>query len=82
MLCYRCNGTGKYLGNGMMQTDCNICDGLTGTTGAKDSIATKDVKIDRRSQSYKDSIKEIMALNPDLTKEDAVKLFDETYNKV
>jgi hypothetical protein len=76
MLCYRCGGTGRYLGNGMMMTDCTLCD----DTG--NLIKESQPKIDRHSSSYKKAIKEIMALNPSITKDEAVKMFDKAYNKV
>jgi hypothetical protein len=80
MLCYRCGGTGKYLGNGMMMSDCRICDDDGQIKALKQDSA--HVKIDRRSQSYKDSIKEIMQLNPDISRAEAVAMFDEAYDKV
>lgn len=81
MLCHRCGGSGKYLGNGMMMTDCRICDEY-GEVKALDHKDDKVIAIDRRSQSYKDSIKKIMQLNPKITREEAVKMFDEAYEKV
>lgn len=75
MLCYRCGGTGRYLGNGMMMTDCRICD--------EGKIIDKPApKIDRKSKSYQNAIKEIMAINPTLSRSEAVKMFDKAYDKV
>ena len=79
MLCIRCGDTGRYLGNGMMMTDCELC-------AEKDLAESKPVevplaKIDRKSKSYQTAIKDIMASNPTLTRNEAVKLFDEAYNK-
>jgi hypothetical protein len=79
MLCYRCGGTGKYLGNGMIMTHCDLCD-----ENKKINIIAKDlpkVKVDRRSKSYIVAIEEIMSLNPGIDKAEAVKIFDEAYNK-
>lgn len=74
MLCYRCGGTGKYLGNGMMMTDCTLCD--------DGKVIEKSApKIDRKSKSYQTAIKEIMAINPDITRAEAVKMFDKAYNE-
>ena len=70
MICYKCGGTGQYLGNGMMLTDCDACD--------KDKPA-KPKEIDRKSKSYKKAIKEIMDINPKITYEEAVKMFDKAY---
>ena len=75
MLCYRCGGTGRYLGNGMMMTDCNLCK-----DGKLEDESTP--KIDRKSQSYKQAIKEIMDINPDISRAEAVKMFDKAYDKV
>ena len=75
-LCIRCGGTGKYLGNGMMMTDCTLCD--------EDNEVAKSQttpKIDRKSKSYQSAIKDIMALNPTITRQEAVKMFDKAYDK-
>ena len=71
-LCIRCGDTGKYLGNGMMMADCELCD---------DSKALPIAKIDRKSKSYQTAIKEIMSLNPEITRAEAVKIFDKAYEK-
>jgi len=75
-LCIRCGGTGKYLGNGMMMTECTLCD--------EDNVDEKPTitpKIDRKSKSYQTAIKDIMALNPTITRQEAVKMFDKAYHK-
>ena len=77
MMCIRCGNTGRYLGNGMMMTDCELC-------AEKEEAEAKEIpvsKIDRKSKSYQTAIKDIMASNPDLTRADAVKLFDDAYSK-
>jgi DnaJ-class molecular chaperone len=79
MFCSRCGGTGELYGNGMVRIDCSTCDGY-GSYEEKEVV--KPVRIDKKSKAYKDAIKEIMALNPETTREEAVKLFEETYNKV
>jgi hypothetical protein len=68
-----------YLGNGMIMTECNICGDNAPIT--KVSPPSLD-KIDRRSKSYKKTIDDLMELNKKLSREDAVKLFDETYEKI
>ncbi len=78
-LCCRCQGSGMYLGNGMIMTECNICGDFT--PEKKTAPVTLD-KVDRRSKSYKKTIDDLMGLNPKLSREDAVKLFDETYEKI
>ncbi len=75
-LCIRCGGSGRYLGNGMMMTDCTLCD--------EDNEVEKPQstpKIDRKSKSYQTAIKDIMALNPTITRQEAVKMFDKAYHK-
>lgn len=76
MLCYRCQGTGQYLGNGMILTDCNLCN------GDGKSVIIASPKIDRKSSSYKKAIKDIMSINPSISREEAVKMFDQEYDKV
>ena len=74
-LCIRCGGTGRYLGNGMMMTDCKLCDD-------KGEAAPSVEKIDRKSGSYQKAIKDIMAINPTISRAEAVKMFDKAYDKV
>ena len=75
-LCIKCGGTGQYLGTGMMLIYCD-CD---------DAVAEKKApsldKIDRKSAAYQKAIKNLMKTDPKLTREKAIKLFNETYNKV
>ena len=63
----------------MILIDCVDCFG----TGDKEYPKVEEpVKIDKKSKAYKDAIKEIMDLNPELSREDAIKMFEETYDKV
>lgn len=74
-LCIRCNGTKRYLGNGMIMTDCDLCD---------DSSLGETVvapPIDKRSSTYRAAIKDIMAINPKISKTEAEKIFDKEYHK-
>lgn len=75
-LCIRCSGSGKYLGNGMMMADCTLCDDDGNT------IEVETPKIDRKSDSYKKAIKDIMLLNPSISRAEAVIMFDKAYDKV
>jgi hypothetical protein len=79
MLCIRCGDTGRYLGNGMMMTDCELCANKDETKSKPAEVPL--AKIDRKSKSYQNAIKDIMASNPTLTRNEAVKLFDDAYNK-
>lgn len=76
-LCIRCGGSGRYLGNGMMMTDCTLCD----DEGTKPDATPITPKIDRKSRSYQKAIKDIMALNPTISRQEAVKMFDKAYDK-
>lgn len=76
MLCHRCGGTGKYLGNGMMMTNCTLCD------DDGKPLKVSQPKIDRKSSSYQNAIKDIMAINPTISRAEAVKMFDKAYDKV
>jgi len=77
-LCTRCNGTGEYLGIGMVLVDCNLCQNFSEPTSSTIPLD----KVNRKSKAYNDTIKELMRQNAKLTRDDAVKLFNETYDKV
>lgn len=78
MFCTRCAGSGEILGNGMIMDVCTTCDGH----GYYDPTEKAAVPIDKKSPSYKDAIRDIKKLNPKLTRKDAEKIFEETYNQV
>jgi hypothetical protein len=74
-LCIRCNGNGKYLGNGMMMTNCELCE----NTRNNDSIKAPELdKIDRRSKDYRDAINDIMK-ESNLSRKEATQIFEEAY---
>jgi hypothetical protein len=61
------------VGNGYQKRDCELCNVVV-------EDKAPDIKdIDRRSASYKKAIKDIMDINPDITKDAATKMFDEAY---
>ncbi len=76
-VCFRCGGTGKFMGLGMIKVDCTLCDDDNMSVKASTALD----KIDRKSASYKKAIKDIMAINPDITRDAAVKLFEQAYDK-
>jgi len=80
--CPTCIGSGEIFGGGFMMKDCPLCDGL-GKIYDKpvDSVKPTQVVIDRRRKSYKESIAKIMA-SEDISRDDAVKIFDEEYAKI
>lgn len=75
-ICIRCNGKREYLGNGFMMTDCELC---LEKDNEKETIALD--KINRNSKSYLQAIREIMASNPDVSRKEAIKIFDEAYQR-
>lgn len=82
MLCYRCGGSGRYMGNGMMMTDCDLCDD-SGTPIKDDKPKEKAslAMVNRKGKSYQAAIKDIMSLNPDISRTEAAKMFDEAFDK-
>jgi hypothetical protein len=84
-LCIRCCGTGRYLGNGMMMTNCTLCDEHGHMISSKEEkVAYKSAansSLDKRTNSYKNAIKELMNTDQKLTKKEAEKLFENAYNK-
>jgi len=65
-------------------TTCTLCDedGYMITNNDKPANLSKpQIKLDRRSESYRKAIKDIMLASPALTRQEAVKLFDEAYAK-
>ena len=80
-LCYRCGGTGKYMGNGMIMTDCK-CEDLHHDVITSKHVVNDLGVVDRRSKSYKKAIEDIMALNPNIGRDEAVKMFDDAYVQV
>ncbi len=74
--CNRCVGSGFIMGGGMTHLDCVDCKG-TGKIIEPDKVV-----LDKRSKSYRDAIDNIMALNPDYTREDAAKVFDAEFEKL
>jgi hypothetical protein len=77
-ICIRCHGKGTYLGLGMITVDCNICNGEEDDTSVE--VPALD-KINRNSKSYQKAIKDIMNINPDISRKEAIKMFDEAYVK-
>lgn len=76
--CRVCTGSGKLLGMGMMYVECRNCDGY-GTLEKKEE-RKEVVIVDKRSKSYKDALIKIMD-RTGTTREQAVKIFDEEFEK-
>src|SRR5690242_1838328 len=72
--CMNCNGSGKLMGGGMMMIDCDNCFGKGKISDGK--ITIDDIK---NTDSYRDAVQNIRAMNPVLTKDQAEKLFDDEF---
>ena len=82
-VCYRCGGSKKFMGNGMVMMTCYHCDEQGRDPEVKKNLeAPASIQsLDRRSQSYKKAIQDIMELNPLISRDEAVKIFDTEYQK-
>lgn len=80
-LCYRCGGSGLYMGNGMIMTPCDKCPEKSQITKVIPQARQSLDNVDRRSKSYRDTIKNIMD-SSNISHSEAVKVFDETYEKI
>lgn len=76
--CIRCNNTRRYIGNGFMMTDCELCADSQYISNDTARVDKPIDKVDRRSKSYKDAINEIMRTSK-VNRAEATKLFDESY---
>lgn len=96
-ICRECRGSGKLLGGGFCQIICESCHG-SGKRKCEDLVEDRDsdasnlvdeggnksadfqYKIDKRSKAYRDAIDELVGKG--LSKEEAIKVFDEEYAKL
>lgn len=65
-------------------TTCTLCDEdgyMIANNDKPANLSKPQIKLDRRSESYRKAIKDIMNTNSSLTRQEAVKLFDEAYAK-
>lgn len=76
--CKTCVGSGKVMGGGMMQQECDDCDGR----GKIFIDEPKEFKIDKESNHYKKAIKRIKALNKDLSDREAEEIFDKELKEI
>jgi len=70
--CVICNGSGIVTGLGMMKKDCKVCQG----TGSMPNI-----KIDKKSGIYKESVNKIKKKYKDLSVEQIENMIDEELSK-
>jgi len=71
--CVICNGAGIVTGLGMMKKDCKVCQG----TGAM-----PDLKLDKESKTYKDSINKIKKKYKDLSVEAIESMIEQEFQRV
>jgi hypothetical protein len=81
--CLMCIGSGRMMGGGMLEQDCDGCHGRGFTS--KDvnfDMASKDIKIDKNSKHYKKAIKNIKALSDKITDKEAEEIFEKEFKKL
>ena len=76
--CYKCQDSGKMMGNGMALIKCPLCYPADIDT---DSKKDKVIKADKRSKLYKDSIEKIMKIHG-VDQDSAVDIFDSEFDKL
>lgn len=84
MICLRCSGSGQVLGNGLIIDDCKNCRGsgyVNDTINSTTNLSTCDIRIDKRSKAYRDAIKDLQKSSPELSLEQANKLFEKTFRE-
>jgi DnaJ-class molecular chaperone len=86
-MCINCAGTGKVVGGGMLTQDCETCDGegkidihneikeIEVSKTISEKSHHDEIKIDKRSKDYRDSIKRLQKVS-NLTREEAEKMLD------
>lgn len=80
--CSTCVGSGEIMGGGMMMMDCPNCYGAGKILSIHSKVdKVESVPVDKRSKGYKEAINKIMELQ-EISRDDAVAVFDEEYNKL
>lgn len=80
--CKACYGSGRVMGGGMMQQDCDHCDGVGKIIFIEDEVAELEKIKAKQDESYKKAITEIKDLDPTMTDEKAKEIFDEEFKKL
>lgn len=76
--CNTCVGSGKVMGGGMMQQDCDECDGR----GKIFVNEEPKFEIDKNSKHYKEAIRNIKNLHEGITNEKAEEIFEDELKKI
>lgn len=74
MVCRKCYGTGRFMGNGMIYEDCECEDMETVSEH-------KPIQIDKRSKAYREAINKLMISN-EVGREEATKMFESEFDKI
>lgn len=76
--CNTCVGSGKVMGGGMMQQDCDDCDGR----GKIFINEEQKFEIDKNSKHYKEAIRNIKNIHEGITNEKAEEIFEDELQKI
>lgn len=79
--CDCCNGRRTIVGLGGMEKKCGNCHGVGHVKVVEPVAVVAETKVDRRSVTYKQSIKDIMDLRG-CDKDEAVRIFDDEFTKL
>jgi hypothetical protein len=84
MFCKKCGGSGKFLGNGMITMNCRECSNKKHVDSSISKLEDNNskFKIDKKSKAYVEAIRDIMTLNPEISRREAAKIFSETFDKL
>lgn len=77
--CLSCYGQGKMMGGGMMQVDCDTCDGR----GKVEKPIEDDIDylLSKESEHYKNAKEKIKSISETISDEQAEKILDEEIEK-
>ena len=78
--CNLCCGTGFYIGAGLLTRNCENCSGSGKIYEEDDDIAALE-KL-RQTSSYEEAVDKIHALNPEGSREEAVKIFEDEFDRI
>lgn len=76
--CSACVGSGRVMGSGTIQQDCEECDGK----GKLFVDEEKEFVIDKNSKHYKEAIKNIKNIHEGITNEKAEEIFEDELKKI
>ena len=73
MLCRKCYGSGRIMGNGMIYHACDCKDVL--------AAVKEPITIDKRSKAYREAIEKLMVTH-DIDRDEAAKVFESEFDKI